>query len=190
MRKLLDAAMQAFDQRGYHATRVNDVVEIAKTSHGTFYLYFSNKEDLLRALVAEAAEEAGQLYTTLADAGTSGASWGDIRAWIGLYSALWTRYAPLLRAWTELAAVDPELGVQIRRAVNAMCGALALQIESSAGGGQGVDRHAAGMAVVAMLDRFHYLREFVGTPIDDHALDTLATIVYRGLFVSAPATGA
>src|SRR5580692_6315663 len=34
MRKLLNAAMVAFDRRGYHATRVNDVVEIAKTSHG------------------------------------------------------------------------------------------------------------------------------------------------------------
>ena len=42
MRKLLDAAMVAFDQRGYHQTRVNDIVDIAKTSHGTFYLYFSN----------------------------------------------------------------------------------------------------------------------------------------------------
>ena len=62
MRKLLDAAMVAFDKRGYHSTRVNDVVEIAKTSHGTFYLYFSNKEDLLRALVAEAAGEAQKLY--------------------------------------------------------------------------------------------------------------------------------
>ena len=65
MRKLLDAAMVAFDQRGYHATRVNDVVEIAKTSHGTFYLYFSNKEDLLRALVAEASGEAQNLYDAL-----------------------------------------------------------------------------------------------------------------------------
>jgi AcrR family transcriptional regulator len=54
MRKLLDAAMVAFDKRGYYATRVNDVVDIAKTSHGTFYLYFSNKEALLRALVTEA----------------------------------------------------------------------------------------------------------------------------------------
>ena len=65
MRKLLDAAMVAFDKRGYHATRVNDVVEIAKTSHGTFYLYFSNKEDLLRALVTEAATEAQKLYDAL-----------------------------------------------------------------------------------------------------------------------------
>ena len=29
MRKLLDAAMVAIDRRGYHATRVNDIVEIA-----------------------------------------------------------------------------------------------------------------------------------------------------------------
>src|SRR3984957_20634657 len=65
MRKLLDAAMIAFDKRGYHATRVNDVVDIAKTSHGTFYLYFSNKEDLLRALVAEVANESQSLNDTL-----------------------------------------------------------------------------------------------------------------------------
>ena len=66
MRKLLDAAMIAFDQQEFStATRVNDVVELAKTSHGTFYLYFSNKEDLLRALVTEAATEAQQLYDAL-----------------------------------------------------------------------------------------------------------------------------
>ena len=57
MRRLLDAAMIAFDQRGYYDTRINDVVKIAKTSHGTFYLYFSNKEDLLRALVTEAGAQ-------------------------------------------------------------------------------------------------------------------------------------
>ena len=72
MRRLLDAAMVAFDRRGYHATRVNDIVEIAKTSHGTFYLYFSNKEDLLRALVAEAAADSQKVYdsfSTLPDPG-------------------------------------------------------------------------------------------------------------------------
>src|SRR5580693_4875545 len=92
MRKLLDAAMVAFDQRGYHATRVNDVVEIAKTSHGTFYLYFSNKEDLLRALVTEAATEAQHLYDTLNASPEGGTpSWDDVRGWISAYSTLWVR---------------------------------------------------------------------------------------------------
>src|ERR1700733_10181335 len=116
MRKLLDAAMVAFDKRGYHATRVNDVVEIARTSHGTFYLYFSNKEDLLRALVAEAAADSKKVYesfSTLPDPGGL-SRWEDVRGWVQAYSDLWTRYAPLFRVWAELVTVDRELGRTIR----------------------------------------------------------------------------
>src|SRR5580692_4024396 len=130
MRKLLDAAMVAFDKRGYHATRVNDVVEIAKTSHGTFYLYFANKEDLLRALVAEAAGEAQKLYDALSTLPAEGSApqWEDVHGWIRAYSELWTRYAPLFRAWTDLATIDPELVDLIRSTFTTMSSALAQQI--------------------------------------------------------------
>src|SRR6478609_8565027 len=57
MRRLLDAAMRVFADRGYHAARVDDIVRSARTSHGTFYLYFANKEDLLRTLAIECAQE-------------------------------------------------------------------------------------------------------------------------------------
>src|SRR2546430_348870 len=57
MRKLLDAGVEIFAQRGFHAARVDDIVKLAKTSHGTFYLYFSNKEELFRALAQERSEE-------------------------------------------------------------------------------------------------------------------------------------
>src|SRR5215831_13181157 len=57
MRKLLDAGMRVFAERGFPAARVDDIVRAARTSHGTFYLYFANKEDLLRALAAECAHE-------------------------------------------------------------------------------------------------------------------------------------
>ena len=52
-----------FARRGYHAARVDDVVRAARTSHGTFYLYFANKEDLLRALAVDCAHR----LTDLAD---------------------------------------------------------------------------------------------------------------------------
>ncbi len=45
-----------------------------------------------------------------------------------------------------------------------------------------LDPHTAGLAVVAMLDRFHTMSEFVGQPVDEVALDTLATMVHRSLF--------
>jgi AcrR family transcriptional regulator len=187
MRKLLDAAMIAFDKRGYHATRVNDVVEIAKTSHGTFYLYFSNKEDLLRALVTEAATEAQHLYDALDASPEHGGApqWDDVRGWITAYSELWIRYAPLFRVWTDLATVDPELIDVIRQTFTVMSKALAQQIGPDASG-HIIDPQAAGMAVVAMLDRFHYLREFAGEPVDDIALDTITTMVYRALFDGSP----
>jgi AcrR family transcriptional regulator len=57
MRKLLDAGREAFDQRGFHAVRVDDVVKAARTSHGTFYLYFANKEDLFKALARDALHD-------------------------------------------------------------------------------------------------------------------------------------
>ena len=62
-----------------------------------------------------------------------------------------------------------------------MAEALAQQIDPDASG-HIIDAEAAGMAVLAMLDRFHYLREFVGQPVDDVAIDTMTTMVYRALF--------
>src|SRR6202041_1350396 len=53
LRRLLEAGMAEFDEKGLQAVRVDDIVRRAKTSHGTFYLYFKNKEDLFRALMGD-----------------------------------------------------------------------------------------------------------------------------------------
>jgi AcrR family transcriptional regulator len=188
MRNLLDAAMKALDERGYHGTRVNDVVKLANTSHGTFYLYFSNKEDLIRALTMEAASEASNLsYDALVKAGTAldGESWDHLRSWIGGYSSLWVRYAPLFRSWTDLPTIDDGVGDQIRGMVTALNEAMASQIAAAHPTGD-LDPEVTSMAVLAMLDRFHFMREFMGTPIDDEALDTLTTMVHRALFAPDP----
>ena len=65
MRQLLDAGAEVFAAKGYHAARVDDIVKLAETSHGTFYLYFSNKEELFRALAAEVADEMQALAESL-----------------------------------------------------------------------------------------------------------------------------
>jgi AcrR family transcriptional regulator len=185
MRKLLDAAMEAINERGFHSTRVKDVVDIANTSHGTFYLYFSNKDDLIRALTLRATSEASSLLGAVTDAGRALdiVSWDNLRQWIGDYSALWSRYAPLFRSWTDLASIDQSIGDQNRRMVAAHIRAMASRI-TNAGPTGDLDPEVAGMAVIAMLDRFHFLREFMGTPVDDAALDTLTTMVHRALFPS------
>src|SRR5919206_1350869 len=83
MRKLLDAAMVVFEKRGYHAARVDDIVKVARTSHGTFYLYFANKEDLFRALLIDVAEEVAALADTLGPIGPDEAGYRELRGWLG-----------------------------------------------------------------------------------------------------------
>jgi AcrR family transcriptional regulator len=181
MRKLLDAAMIVFARRGYYAARVDDIVKVARTSHGTFYLYFSNKEDLLRALVAEAGEVVGTLDTSLGPIGPDEQGWRELRRWMEQFSAAWQRYAPVLRAWTDLALSDAELTAQGHAAAGAVAQTLATRVAEK-GPQPGIDPAAAAVAVVAMVERFHYLWLFAGQPVDASALDTLTTMVHRALF--------
>jgi len=48
---LLDAALALFVERGFAATRMDDVAQRAGVSKGTVYLYWSAKEELLRAVI-------------------------------------------------------------------------------------------------------------------------------------------
>ena len=50
---LLTAALDAFFDRGFAATRIDDIAKLAGVSKGTVYLYFDSKEDLFRELVAK-----------------------------------------------------------------------------------------------------------------------------------------
>ncbi len=49
--EITDAAMNAFAEKGYAATKVEDVAKRAGVSKGLLYLYFKTKEDLFKAVV-------------------------------------------------------------------------------------------------------------------------------------------
>ena len=55
---LLNAASTVFAERGYHQTRVSDIIEEAQVARGTFYLYFDSKSSIFLELLE-------QLLTTL-----------------------------------------------------------------------------------------------------------------------------
>ena len=51
--ELLAAALDLFVEKGYAATRVEEVARRAGVSKGTLFLYFASKEDLFKAVVRE-----------------------------------------------------------------------------------------------------------------------------------------
>lgn len=48
--KIITAAWELFNEKGYDETTVDEIIEKTHTSKGTFYHYFNSKEDLLSLL--------------------------------------------------------------------------------------------------------------------------------------------
>ena len=63
MRKILDAAMHEFGERGFAEASIVGITSRAKVALGTFYTYFNSKEELFQALVRDMSE---QVKTTVA----------------------------------------------------------------------------------------------------------------------------
>jgi AcrR family transcriptional regulator len=55
--RLLAAARRLFIERGYHATRPQDIARAADVGHGTFYLHFADKRECFLAFAETASVE-------------------------------------------------------------------------------------------------------------------------------------
>jgi AcrR family transcriptional regulator len=51
--EILAAALEVFAERGFAATRLEDIAAKAGVTRGTLYLYFPNKEELFKAMVRQ-----------------------------------------------------------------------------------------------------------------------------------------
>ena len=51
--KILAAAETVMGEQGFSAASIADITRLAETALGTFYIYFSNKEEVFRELVLE-----------------------------------------------------------------------------------------------------------------------------------------
>jgi TetR/AcrR family transcriptional regulator, fatty acid metabolism regulator protein len=54
--RILDSALNIFSRKGYHDTRLDEIVDDSATSKGSIYFHFPNKERLFLALVDQFAD--------------------------------------------------------------------------------------------------------------------------------------
>lgn len=59
---ILDTAIKLFTEKGYHATRMDDVAKNSKISKGLTYFYYKNKEDLYMAVTKKAFDELKDVF--------------------------------------------------------------------------------------------------------------------------------
>ena len=164
MRKLLNAGREAFDQRGFHAVRVDDVVTAARTSHGTFYLYFANKEDLFKALARDALHDmevaAGEFpRVTPDDAGRAA-----LRKWVRKFCDIYATHATAIRILSQADVIGEDFfsdGLQLLfRLSEAISQGMTGARKQPAPPGQGAPpahSELTALACLMMLERVNYL---------------------------------
>ena len=182
LRRLLEAAITVFDERGYHAARVDDIVKVAQTSHGTFYLYFRNKEDLFLALVADVTEAMRHLAESLPPIQPSKAGYDVLRAWLDDFYGIYEHYHPVIRAWTEANSQNAELAATGAMVLRRFIDQLVRRVEESDRSAVN-DPNLAALAMVSMVERVSFYAVVRMVPVEREALiDNLASILHVGLF--------
>jgi len=108
---LLASARGVFVSRGYHNTRIDDLVAAAGISHGAFYRYFRNKDQLTRILTARAVRAVGPEILEMPDISARDGSAGTaaLRRWLRRYNAARVNEAAMMRVWLDASLQDPAL---------------------------------------------------------------------------------
>src|ERR1017187_7420284 len=109
VRKLLEAGLAEFDERGFQAARVDDVVRRAKTSHGTFYLYFLNKDDLFRTLLRDALHDMAIITDDFPIVTSNEAGRAALRRWIQSFTDTYAAHATVIRILSQAEIVGEQV---------------------------------------------------------------------------------
>ncbi|MBP2189534.1 AcrR family transcriptional regulator [Nocardia goodfellowii] len=106
--KLIDGAKALFSSQGYAAVRVDDIAAAVGCSRATFYLHFTGKLDVLRAVAEQStAPSALHFYEDL-DRVLDTGSRAEFVGWMTRAIEWFQEYKDLLPAWDEATALEPE----------------------------------------------------------------------------------
>jgi AcrR family transcriptional regulator len=109
VRRLLEAGLAEFDERGFQAVRVDDIVRRARTSHGTFYLYFSNKDDFFKALLRDALHDMGVITDAFPVVTRNDAGRAALRQWVHTFCETYAAHAAVIRILSQADVVGEEV---------------------------------------------------------------------------------
>ena len=187
VRKLLDAGLAEFDERGFQAVRVDDVVRRAKTSHGTFYLYFSNKDDLFRTLLLDALHDMEVVTEDFPVVTSNEAGRAALRKWIASFTDTYAAHATVSRILSQADIVGEEVYGDGLRLLFRLSEAIAQGMTAAAASSRGEEpacadqaQHAelTALACLMMLERVNYLLSVEVRLPREEMIDRLSAIIY------------
>lgn len=181
VRRLLDAGRVAFQTRSYEAARVDDIVDIAGASHGTFYLYFRNKEDLLHRLAIEASQEL-QTLTAEMEALASPPSLAAVTSWVEDFVDAYSRHGQVIRVWLDRRDLDPLMQAMADDVLGPLAEALGRHVDPATA--EAVGAGVASLSLLSLLERFTSYLEASDSHLDrDLVVHTQARLLHGAMVV-------
>jgi AcrR family transcriptional regulator len=110
---IVHAARTVFERDGYHNARLTDITAEAGSATGSFYTYFTNKEEVFAAVLAEVQDE--MLHPHVRAMTDTDDPVALIEAANRAYLVAYRRNAGLMRLLEEVALVDDDIRELRRR---------------------------------------------------------------------------
>ncbi|HEX6417546.1 MAG TPA: TetR/AcrR family transcriptional regulator [Acidimicrobiales bacterium] len=177
-RRLLDAGARVLPARGYHDTRVDDIVAAAGVSHGTFYRYFANKDDFFRVLAGAAAAR----MISLLDQLEPGSSEDDLRAWLKDWFSTYEADGGVISTWQEMRT-SPELAAFSRQVAASVFTRLVRLLEHRDFGDPVVDA----TTLLSLVERVPFSVYTLQYMSREDAIESMVTVIRRGFLALADA---
>jgi len=179
---LLDSARVVFAERGYAGTSVAAITDAASTAHGTFYLYFRNKEDVFAQLMATAMDELYAHTLTDLDPETHQYDPAVARARVAGFLQVAEQHGRLWRALLEAILVSPaveDTWLSLRARFHQGL-ADRLRIYQSRGDFRHLDADLVAASLAGMLEWLVFTSASFGVPgpltANDQLIDTVADL--------------
>ena len=188
VQKLLEAGLAEFDERGFTGVRVDDVVRRAKTSHGTFYLYFANKDDLFKALLSDALVDMAALVDEFPVVTQNDAGRAALRRWVGAFCDTYAAHASVIRILSQAEVVGEEVfgdGLQVMFKLSEAI-TQGMTAAARTNGTEAAAGHAelTALALLMMVERVNYLLTVEVRLPRDEMVDRLTAIIFAAFHYS------
>jgi len=174
---IAEKAREVFLAKGYFGTSIDDIVDAAGVSRGSFYTYYPTKRDLLVRIGNETYAAMDGLIAAMdavADAGGPDA----VERIVTLYLQMLEENGAFLTVWGQAGFRDEELRRAGMRAKIRTSRRIAAVLEKLGAMPTGQEPGLVTLAFEVMIDRYWYYYRFAGLAVTwDEMVATLSGIV-------------
>lgn len=184
--RILDAAIEVFSQKGYHNTRMDDIVDAAHASKGSIYFHFPSKEDIFLGLVDKFASLLEKRLQSVIEHETSGIQ--RVQTALTVCVETFGSYQGLAKIFlVQAVGLGQAFEVKREQIKERFALIIQAQIEQAIAEGEIPPLDAETAAHVWMGALYDVVIRWVttGQPTPERMLPTLQTMLLRSIGVSA-----